>query len=127
MTFGGVPGAAAFGGQNVLNMGYKWTEPMVSINQSLTKIYGAHTFKAGTYTERNRYTNATSGNFAGAINFNRDSNNSLDSNWAYSNALLGTFQTYSETDRRVLLDLRGLSIEWYVQDTWKATRRLTID
>jgi len=127
MTFGGVPGAAAWGGSNLLTLGSKWDEPEISISQGVTKIFRSHSFKAGTYTERNRYTNAIAGNYAGAISFSNDSNNPYNTNWAYSNAILGSYDTYSETTPLIYDDLRGLSMEWYVQDTWKASRRLTLD
>ena len=41
--------------------------------------------------------------------------------------VLGNFRSYTESASRPNIDLRGQVIDWYVQDTWKATRRLTVD
>ena len=61
------------------------------------------------------------GSWSGDYNFGVDTNNPLDTNFAYANALLGNFTTYTETDG--FADVRGQrpTAEAYVQDTWKAT------
>ena len=127
MSFGGVPGGASFGGTNLLNLGIPWNEPLVSILPSITKIAGAHTLKVGGFGERPRLVQPSTGNFAGNIAFARDTNNALETNYAYSNAVTGTYQSYQETDARPQYDIRGLTIEWYAQDTWKASKKLTLD
>jgi len=127
MSFGGVPDAPAFGGGNILNLGPKSTEPLLSITPSVSKVTGNHTLKAGAFGERPKLTTPSSGNFAGSLAFASDTNNALNTNYAFSNALTGTYQSYSETQGRPQYDIRGLDIEWYVQDTWKATKRLTLD
>ena len=50
-----------------------------------------------------------------------------DSGYAYSNAILGIVDSYSESNRRPYQHGRQSDVEWYVQDSWKATRRLTIE
>jgi hypothetical protein len=127
MSFGGVPGGAAFGGANLLSLGFPANEPMMSLMPSVTKIHGSHTLKAGGFGERPRVVQASTGNFAGNISFSRDTNNALETNYAYSNAIIGTYQSYQETDSRPQYDIRGLTVEWYLQDTWKVNRRLTLD
>ena len=127
MSFGGVTNAPSYGGTNLLNLGRKWDEPLISITPSVTKVAGTHTLKAGAFGERPRLVLPTTGNFAGNISFAHDNNNPLDTNYAFSNALTGTYQTYSETDSRPQYDIRGLTVEWYLQDTWRVTKRLTLD
>src|SRR5262249_2029252 len=51
----------------------------------------------------------------------------LDTRYAYSNALLGVFRSYQESNTRVETNGRGNTLDWFAQDTWKATRRLTLD
>ena len=127
MSFGGVTNGPTFGGANLLNLGIPWNEPLLSIMPSATKIIGNHTLKAGGFGERPRLVQPSTGNYAGNIAFSRDTNNALETNYAFSNALIGTYQSYQETDARPQYDIRGMTVEWYVQDTWKATRRLTLD
>jgi len=46
--------------------------------------------------ERNYEGSNANGNYAGSIAFATDGNNPLNSGYAYSNAALGVFQTYTE-------------------------------
>ena len=64
---------------------------------------------------------------AGAMNFTQDSNNPIDSGYAYSNALLGVLDQYTESSSRFPMYEFNTTIEWYLQDTWKVSHNLTID
>src|SRR5262249_56324430 len=65
--------------------------------------------------------------FAGSFSFARDTNNPLDSNYAYSNAILGHFQVYTESTFRPSGEGRQSLADWFIQDSWKATRRLSFE
>ena len=65
--------------------------------------------------------------FNGSVDFGRNVNNPLDTGYAYSNAVLGVFNAYTETSSRPFGHYRLNTVEWFVQDNWKATRRLTLD
>ncbi len=64
--------------------------------------------------------------FAGNLSFNRDPNNPGDTNHPYANALLGNFQSYQEASRKNLAQANYFVTEFYAQDQWKASRRLTL-
>ena len=64
---------------------------------------------------------------AGRQNFSSNSNNPFDSGDGFSNALLGVFQTYSEGTQRVNGDWIFNNLEFYVQDNWRVSKRLTLD
>ncbi len=126
-TFGGVPGTPA--NLRFVANGYPWWQKasVVNVTDTLTKTLGAHTLKVGmtgdfvwnnTITAVNSY-----GNFA----FDRSTLNPLDSNYAYSNAVLGVFQTYTEVNRVLATHTRYNSVHWFVQDAWKVTPRLTLE
>ncbi|MFN0111307.1 MAG: carboxypeptidase regulatory-like domain-containing protein [Blastocatellia bacterium] len=102
-------------------------DTFITFDNNTTYTLSSHTFKAGLYVERLRNYEGEQGTFAGNFNFSRDINNPLDSNWGYSNALLGVFATYVESNTRPSNEGRATTIEWYGQDTWKATRRLTVE
>ena len=63
----------------------------------------------------------------GTADFGRDTNNPLDTNYAYSNAMLGVMSSYLESDNRYNMHARYYNFEWFVQDNWRVTKRLTLD
>ena len=91
-------------------------------------IRGKHTFKFGLYFERNWATDGPHADcFDGCFDFSHDVNNPLDTGWDFSNALIGNFKTYRESNTRLPYQAQSNSIEWFAQDTFKVTRKLTID
>ena len=128
MSFGGVSSPA--------QISYDGRVPMVddsmsyTFRDSISKIWREHLFKAGFQFQHalyNQYHQAGSNAFPGAFAFATDSANPLDSGYAYANAILGNFDTYNETTNRVNYAPITKIIEWYVQDHWRITRRLTLD
>lgn len=125
-NFGGIPNAAAinigdnrfpfFGTNNIWN----WSD-------NFSWIQGPHNLKFGVYVEKTTRNAQRGSAFNGTYNFNRDVNNPLDTNYAYSNALLGSVQSYTESTNHPHGHSRYLNVEWFAQDTWKVTRRFTID
>src|SRR6185295_13273765 len=63
----------------------------------------------------------------GTFDFTVDSNNSNDTQNPFANALLGTYKSYTESNNRPPLYEYSTSYEWFAQDSWKVSRRLTID
>jgi hypothetical protein len=102
-----------------------------SLKDSLTWIKGSHTFKGGFYVEHLRNTEGPgsvgAGPWAGQFNFNTDTANPLDTRYSYSNALLGVFRDYTEVDALPEVKAKRSMLEWFGQDTWRASRRLTLD
>ncbi len=103
------------------------THDSMSITNNVTKTLTAHTMKAGFYWDRIWRNAANAVNFNGNIDFGRNVNNPLDTGYAYSNAALGVFNSYTEASNRPFLHFRLSNIEWFAQDNWKVTRRLTLD
>jgi len=96
-------------------------------DSTLTYTHGAHTSKFGLYYERWLAVKGEAGNWNGTFSFSVDSSNPNDSNNSFANALLGNFRSYTESNTRPPLYETTNSIEWFVQDNWKLTRRLTLD
>ena len=124
-TFGGVPGAASFSYDGRFPI-TGW-EPHYTISDGLSKVWNGHTLKAGILTEWVQADKGNPGNFAGIFSFAKDVNNPNDANWAWANALLGNFSSYTESTTRPLQSGRAKMFEWYVQDNWKVSRKLTLD
>ena len=135
-SFGGIP-ATAFGGGSIPNapainfngvIPYHAWAPTFTGSDSVTVVRGAHTMKGGIYGTWNRYaTDSGSFPYSGSFDFGTNVNNPFDTSYPYANALLGTYNSYQESRARPTQDIRGLVLEWYLQDTWKATRRLTLN
>ena len=69
-----------------------------SATETFTWLTGTHTMKAGAYLEYMRNNEARGGLWMGQFNFARSTSNPLDTNYAFSNLLLGVFSQYDETD-----------------------------
>lgn len=124
-NFGGVPNAG------VLNIEQRFpffgTNNIWNWSNNLSKVWREHNFKVGIYIEKTTRNAARGSAFNGTFNFNRDVNNPFDTNFAYSNALLGSVQSYTEANNKPDGHARYFNIEWFLQDTWKLTRRFTLD
>jgi hypothetical protein len=103
---------------------YDW---IFSATDHLTWIRGSHTFKGGLYAEYIQNNEAPGGLWMGQLNYTTGGNNPYDTGNSYANALAGVFRQYSEVDNYRSTQNRAYELEWYVQDTWKTTRRLTLD
>jgi len=92
-----------------------------------TFVYNRHRIKAGFYWNRGRDIEGRSGNTYGTFDFGTNSNSTLSTGNPFANQLTGNFYSYTEASaRRALLQFRT-NISWYIQDTWKVTRKLTLD
>jgi hypothetical protein len=124
-TFGGVqqPGTLQIQGR----FPHTATHDTMSITDNITKSLGVHTLKAGIYFDRIWRGSFNPLAFNGTFNFGTNANNPLDTGHAYANALNGVFQSYTEATARPYTDYRSNNLEWFVQDNWKVSRRLTLD
>lgn len=124
-SYGGVTNAAAitYDGRFPL----RGADTAFNLSNNTTHTMGPHTFKAGVAFERVRNYEGEQGTYGGSFAFGRDVNNPLDSNYAYSNAVLGNFANYSESASRPSNEGRKSVVGWFVQDTWKVNRKLTFD
>jgi len=126
---------ATFGGVQTpptINWEGRWiffgTDTEKAFSDNLTKIYGKHNFKAGVYYENSaRNASASGGSLMGTASFARDTNDPLDTNYAFSNAALGTLTSYTEANARMQEHARYYNLEWFAQDNWRMTKRLTLD
>jgi hypothetical protein len=93
----------------------------------LTKVWNKHTSKFGVHWQNGRYVQHPIGNqFNGTLKFDVNTSDSNDAGYAYANALLGNYQSYNEGNRTVYAP-KWKILEWYVQDNWKVTPKLTLD
>jgi hypothetical protein len=91
-------------------------------------IRNKHTLKFGLNFERNWATDGPHADcFNGCFDFTHDIYNPLDTGWDFSNALLGNFKQYRESNTRLPYQAQSNIWEWFAQDTFKVTHKLTLD
>lgn len=124
LSFGGITNAAGISWNTRFPM--KDHIPLYSATDNVTKIIGQHTLKFGIDAETEHYLmkeHAAMGTFS----FARNTSNPYESNFAYANALLGNFYSYVEPTQLKDYNPTTKTLEWFTQDQWKATKRLTLD
>jgi hypothetical protein len=94
---------------------------------SLTHITGRHTIKGGYYLNHSYKAQNANVSFQGTVNFGNDTNNALDTGFGYANAALGVFTQYTQQSKFVEGSMLYNQTEFYLQDNWKVTSRLTLD
>jgi hypothetical protein len=98
-----------------------------NFSDNITKVWNEHTFKAGFYLEQTRRDASRASQFNGTINFGRSTTANFDTNYAYSNAVLGSITSYTESDAHPHAYGRFRNVEWFLQDNWRVGRRFTVD
>ena len=116
------PGGFEAGGNGQGLYANKW---MPSVSDTLTKVVKNHTLKAGFFYEWIR-------NAQPANNFtNGEALVSVGNPFSYGNEyadlLTGNLNSYTETNFNRLNDISYNTFEFFGQDSWKATRRLTLE
>ena len=110
------------GGFDPVLFAKKW---LISGSQSVTKVSGAHTMKAGAYYEWVNNSQPGNGDSNGRLAFSAGATGSTGNYFA--DALIGQLAEYGEQSPNVVRDMAYNIFEGYIQDSWKANNRLTID
>jgi hypothetical protein len=123
VSFGGnyISNTPSFGSNNpnfADNTNFNWID-------NVAKVMSNHTLIAGFAAERDRK-DQSNGNPNGNLSFSTNTNNPFDTGYTWADALTGYFNTYSQLDQQRTGKYRFTNVEWYVEDTWKASRKLTI-
>lgn len=126
-NFAGTPTVSGTAMTSFAGLPYANRNPVWNYMDNITKAAGRHTFKAGFFYEYAVKTENAFRPYNATINFGRDPNNPGDTNWAFSNALLGTFNTYTQINANPLPSYPYTNVEFYGQDTWKVTSKLTLN
>jgi hypothetical protein len=116
---------------NMLNTGFELNgtvyakKTLPSVADNLVKVWKTHTTKFGFYWERTW--NEQPGNSAvnGSMIFSNWGSGSTGN--AYSDMLMGQTTQYSEQNFDVVPAFRYITAEFYATDSWKVSRRLTLD
>jgi len=105
----------------------------INFNDNITWVKQKHTLKFGVFYQRSRKDQIAWGNSNGQFSFSNCITSAdpvscpNDSGMAYASALLGDFSSFSQSSARPKGFFRYNQLEFYGQDTWKITPRLTLD
>jgi len=121
---GGMPGISGTQGPD-----FSLLSPTVDIAPAddITWQKGSHTFKAGVLVARNRKDQNGRSRYTGQVAFSNSQTNANTTGTAFADALLGNFQSYTEASDDPIGHFRFTDVEAYVYDSWKATRRFSLE
>ena len=96
-----------------------------TVADNFSKVLATHTIKAGFYWELTE-NNQPSNNYVNGewvmANWGGNSTNN-----AYADTLMGRIAQYTESNKDTINALGFRSVQFYLQDSWKVNRRLTLD
>ncbi len=93
---------------------------------NFSRSQGQHSIKVGFYLQRSRKDQTNFGPVDGSYNFGDDPSNPYDTQQGFSNAATGVYNSFSQASRYVNGQFRYTNVEWYGQDSWKITNKLTL-
>ena len=123
VTWGGIPNTANI---TLTNIPYSGAYPTYVVTDNVTKTFSNHTLKAGFFFNRPA-TRTPRQSSRGALSFSTDVNDPLETGYTYGNSLLGVVTSFSQSSRVVSTVSIDTAYEWFVQDSWKLSRRLTLE
>ena len=96
------------------------------ISDNLTKVFSTHTAKFGFYWDWIGNSQPSYSPANGSMSFSV-SNNALSTGNIVADFLLGRLSSYSEAQATPVTDIHYSSLSFYGQDSWRVTRRLTVE
>jgi len=100
----------------------KW---LPSLSDTVTKVLSTHTLKAGFFWEWIRNAQPANNPSNGQLFVSSGNSNSFGNE--YADLLAGNLVQYSETSFNRLNDISYSTYEGFVQDSWKVSKRLTVE
>ena len=113
-----------FGTNNAPFFNYNRTFDVVD---NFSKIVDKHSLKAGVYFQRSWKDQTVFTNANGNINFIDNAQNPFDTGFGFANAATGVYNSFNQASSYPTGQYRYNNIEFYLQDNWKTTQRLTLD
>jgi hypothetical protein len=101
-------------------------QTVIDVTDNFTMLRGNHLFKAGLYFERNRKDQTGFAPTEGVYNWGNSTSNPLDTGFGFANAAVGVYTSFQQATNPINGQYRYTNLEFYGQDTWKITPRLTL-
>lgn len=94
---------------------------------SVSKIAGSHNIKVGVFWQNSFKPQSSFANNNGQYNFVDNTANPFDTGFGYANAATGVYNQFTQASGYYIGKYRYNNLEWFAQDNWKVTSRLTLD
>jgi len=94
---------------------------------NITKVASSHVIKGGLYFQQSKKPQSPFASFNGQISFQEGSGSQYDTGNPYANAAIGAYNSFQQASRYAYPMYKYVNFEAYIQDNWKASRRLTLD
>ncbi|MGH9407267.1 MAG: carboxypeptidase regulatory-like domain-containing protein [Terriglobia bacterium] len=117
------PGGFEAGGPSAGLYADKW---MPSFSDEVAKVIGTHTIKGGFFWEWIRNSQPANNNSNGEWQF-VSSGNPYTTGDSYADELVGISSSYNESNFNRINDIAWNDYEFFGQDDWKVTKRLTVN
>ena len=123
----GLPNLPSFGFDS--RWPFDGSDNLLTFTDNVTWIKGSHSIKAGFYFEHDARNVSVYSvyNTAGTYYFGSDLGNPVDTGNPFSNALTGNTYGYGQDNLKQINRSRYKQTEFFIQDSWKVRRRLTVD
>ena len=118
------PGGFEAGGNSA---GLYANKYMPSVSDTLTKVEGTHTIKAGFFYEWIRNSQPANNDTNGYLQFVPSANANYTLGNAYADEITGNLSNYTEANFNRINEISYNTVEGFVQDSWKVSQRLTIE
>jgi len=105
---------------NTYNSTIEWID-------NLSKVFNTHVVKAGVFIHRNRKDQSAYAKTEGHYDWGDNSANPYDTGFGFANAAIGTYYSFADASKYVTGQYRYTNAEFYLQDSWKALPRLTLN
>jgi hypothetical protein len=125
---GGIPNIAISNFANLRGSNFVLISPTTDIQMidNFTIIKHSHIIKAGVTVIRNRKDQNGRSDWLGSASFSTGGNTKT-TGMAMADAFLGNFRSYTETSADPIGHFRFTSFEGYVSDSWKISRKLSLE
>ena len=106
-----------------------WFGPVTILEgaDNFSWVKNRHLVKAGIYIHRDRKDQIAYLESEGVYDFGDSSSNPYDTRDGFANAALGVYSSFTQATHLLTGHYRFTNLEWYAQDTWRVTPRLTLD
>jgi hypothetical protein len=99
---------------------------MPSFSDTIAMVYNTHTIKAGIFWEWIRNAQPANGNSNGYLQVSHVSNPNTTGS-TYADLAIGLLNSYNEQSFNRINDISYQTFEGFIQDSWKVTKRLTVE